>query len=116
MKNEAFTVGQLITRPCAACGDEQTHTVAAATKLGTITKMTCSVCNTTNTFKSGVKTATSMTTLKTGTPYDQTRSYRKGQTMLHSTFGRGEVTAVVDSHKIDVLFGDSVRRLIHARS
>jgi hypothetical protein len=35
--------------------------------------------------------------------------------MLHATFGQGEVTAVVDPQKIDVLFGDRTRRLIHAQ-
>ena len=35
-----------------------------------------------------------------------TRKYRKGQAMMHSTFGQGEVTAVIEPQKIDVLFGD----------
>jgi len=33
--------------------------------------------------------------------------------MMHSKFGHGEVTAVIDPQKIDVVFGDSTRRLIH---
>ena len=35
------------------------------------------------------------------------------ETALH--FGQGEVTAVLDLQKIDVLFGDRTRRLIHAQ-
>jgi hypothetical protein len=35
--------------------------------------------------------------------------------MMHSTFGQGEVTAVLELQKIDVLFGDRTRRLIHAQ-
>jgi hypothetical protein len=35
--------------------------------------------------------------------------------MLHPTFGLGEVTKVIEPCKIDVLFSDRMRRLIHAR-
>jgi hypothetical protein len=34
--------------------------------------------------------------------------------MMHPSFGEGEVTAVIESGKIDVLFADRMRRLIHA--
>jgi hypothetical protein len=36
--------------------------------------------------------------------------------MMHPTFGLGEVTAVIEPQKIDVLFSDRVRRLAHARA
>jgi hypothetical protein len=35
---------------------------------------------------------------------------------MHPTFGLGEVTAVIEPRKIDVLFSDRLRRLIHARA
>ncbi len=35
--------------------------------------------------------------------------------MLHPKFGEGEVTAVIEPKKIDVLFSDRIRRLIHSR-
>jgi hypothetical protein len=35
--------------------------------------------------------------------------------LMHSSFGLGEVTAVIEPQKIDVLFPDRMRRLIHAR-
>ena len=35
--------------------------------------------------------------------------------MTHDVFGRGEVTAVIEPQKIDVLFADKTRRLIHAQ-
>ena len=53
--------------------------------------------------------------LEPGGPYDQTRAYRAGQTMQHPTFGQGEVTALIEPLKIDVLFADRMRRLIHGR-
>jgi hypothetical protein len=36
--------------------------------------------------------------------------------MTHPVFGVGEVTAVIEPFKIDVLFPDRMRRLIHARA
>jgi hypothetical protein len=33
---------------------------------------------------------------------------------MHAMFGEGEVTAIIEPHKMDVLFADRMRRLIHA--
>ena len=52
---------------------------------------------------------------KAAKAYDRTVRYRKGQAMTHPVFGRGEVTAVLEPQKIDVLFGSTTRRLIHAQ-
>jgi hypothetical protein len=57
-------------------------------------------------FSRGVKTSSRWANRKPQSPYDRTRKYRKGQAMMHSTFGQGEVTAVIEPQKIDVLFGD----------
>jgi len=35
--------------------------------------------------------------------------------MEHQTFGLGEVTKLIEPQKIDVLFEDKLRRLIHAQ-
>ena len=100
---------------CSSCDSDQDHSVKSVTKLGKLTSAVCTVCQTTSTFRGGVKTSVSAGKGKTATPYDRTKKYRKGQAMMHEKFGHGEVTAVLDSHKIDVLFGDTVRRLIHAQ-
>ncbi len=114
MEKKKFAVDETVERMCSACDGDQNHTVVTVTKQGQITKLICDVCATASTFKSGVKTSTGMTS-KSGSPYDRTRKYRKGQAMLHSTFGQGEVMALIEPQKIDVLFGDQVRRLIHAQ-
>jgi hypothetical protein len=36
--------------------------------------------------------------------------------MAHPTFGFGEVISVIEPQKIDVLFSDKLRRLIHSRA
>lgn len=116
MKKEVFEVGQTLEMMCSACETEQNHTVDSVTKQGQITKAICQACETSSTFSRGVKTSVAMGKSKTASPYDRTRKYRKGQAMMHSVFGQGEVTNVIEPQKIDVLFGDRTRRLIHAQN
>lgn len=115
MKDKKFELGQTVEMPCSICDAEQNHTAESVTKLGKITKAVCDVCGTVSSFRRGKKVSVDITKARAGTPYDQTQRYKKGQAMTHSTFGQGEVTAVVDAQKIDVLFGDQTRRLIHSR-
>ena len=116
MKNEKYEAGQTIEMMCPSCELEQNHTIETVTKQGKITKASCETCATVSTYSKGAKTSVAMNKSKTLSPYDRTHKYRKGQSMLHSTFGQGEVTAVIEPQKIDVLFGDRSRRLIHAQS
>ncbi len=116
MKKEKFEVGQSIEMMCSGCDSEQLHKVETVTKLGQVTKAICQTCETSSTFSKGVKTSVAMGKSKTALPYDRTQKYRKGQAMMHSVFGHGEVTAVIEPQKIDVLFGDRARRLIHAQA
>jgi hypothetical protein len=115
MKNEKYAVGDSLSMFCSGCDADTAHSAAAVTKLGRITTAVCSTCQTSSTFKSGVKTATSVGNAKSAKVYDRKLKYRKGQAMMHPVFGRGEVTDVLDLQKIDVLFGDRTRRLIHAQ-
>lgn len=111
----AYSVDELVEMMCSACDLEQNHKIQTVTKQGKITKASCEACETVSTFTRGVKTSVSMGTGKNASPYDRMRKYRKGQAMTHDKFGRGEVTAVIEPQKIDVLFGDQTRRLIHAQ-
>ncbi len=116
MKQQKYEVGDALDMFCSACELEQSHNVETVTKQGKISKAVCSACSTVSTFTRGVKTGIEMSKSKTASPYDRTRKYKKGQAMLHSVFGQGEVTAVVEPQKIDVLFGDQTRSLIHAQN
>ncbi len=113
MKNPTFVAGNSTEMMCSQCDVEQPHKIVTVTKQGVITKAVCETCETASTFSRGVKTAVSMGSGKSASPYDRSRKYKKGQAMTHDKFGRGEVTAVIEPHKIDVLFGDQIRRLIH---
>jgi len=115
MAKRKYTIDEKIEAMCSACDVESIQTVTTVTKLGQITKLVCDVCATVSTFKSGVKTSVGLV-VKPGSEYDRTRKYRKGQAILHATFGQGEVMAIIEPQKMDVLFGDQVRRLIHAQA
>ncbi|HMQ04723.1 MAG TPA: hypothetical protein PKD26_12465 [Pyrinomonadaceae bacterium] len=115
MKTEKFAVGDITPMFCSACEGETDHTVQTVTKLGKISAAVCDVCETASTFKAGVKTGVTAGKGKAADAYDRKRRYKKGQAMTHSHFGHGEVTAVLDPNKIDVLFDDTTRRLLHAQ-
>jgi len=114
MDNRIHKSGERVEKFCAVCTEERGHVVASVTKAGRITRVSCPKCGTRSPFKADAA-VTARASMKTGAPYDSTHTYRAGQSMTHPVFGLGEVTALVEPQKIDVLFPDRMRRLIHAR-
>ena len=108
-----FKIGDRIDQMCITCNEERGHIVVSVSKTGRITRVSCPMCASRVTYRAGT---TRREPNKVGAPYDQGRTYRKGQTLLHATFGEGEVTAIIEPHKMDVLFADRIRRMIHAQS
>lgn len=115
MDEQIHQSGERVEKFCAVCGEERGHVVASVTKRGRITRVSCPKCGTRSPFKANVE-VTARATARTGAPYDSKHTYRAGQSMTHPIFGVGEVTAVIEPRKIDVLFPDRMRRLIHSRS
>jgi hypothetical protein len=115
MEKHQYAVGDRVDKLCAVCKEERGHIVALLNKGGQISRVSCPQCGTRSAFKSGKSEKNKRSLPQDSPPYDWTRTYRKGQTMMHPTFGLGEVTAVIEHQKIDVLFSDRVRRLVHAR-
>lgn len=115
MEKQLYTVGERVEKLCAVCNEERGHVVVSVTKRGQISRVSCPKCSTRSTFKVGKDTSGQRASAQAGAPYDRTRTYRAGQTMLHPTYGLGEVTALIEPQKIDVLFSDRMRRLIHGR-
>lgn len=116
MEKPVYSVGDRIEKLCAVCGEERGHIVASVTKKGSVSRVTCPKCGTRSSFKaSSVVSGRGRASVKESAPYDRTRTYRTGQTMMHPAYGVGEVTAIIEPQKIDVLFADRVRRLIHSR-
>ncbi len=117
MEKQIYAVGDRVEKLCLICSEERGHVVASVTKRGQISRVNCPKCGTRSTFKrSGDVPGRVRSSAKDGAPYDWTLTYRAGQTMLHPSFGLGEVTAIVEMTKIDVLFEDRIRRLVHARA
>jgi hypothetical protein len=114
MEKQKYTVGERADKLCAVCNEERGHVIVSVTKIGNISRVSCPKCGKVSTFKSSTRTVRRPSD-QPGLPYEQTRVYRTGQLMLHQTYGQGEVTALIEPQKIDVLFSDKVRRLIHAR-
>ena len=106
-----LAIGDRIEQMCIACGKERGHIVASMSKKGRVTRVSCPMCGSYVPYTSGTKRGASS---KEGPPYDRTRTYRRGQVMLHPMFGEGEVTDIIEPGKIDVLFSDRIRRLIHS--
>jgi hypothetical protein len=115
MKEAVYSAEQVVVMMCSVCDNEQNHIVQTVTKQGKITGAMCAACETMSKFSRGQKTSVTVGSGKAASPYDRTRRYRKGQALTHDVFGRGEVSAVIEPQKIDVLFGDRTRRLIHAQ-
>ena len=112
-EKEVFKIGDRVDQMCANCNEERGHIVVSVSKTGSITRVSCPMCDSRVTYRAGTTRRASSTA---GAPYDRTRTYRTGQTRVHPTFGEGEVPAIIEPQKMDVLFADRVRRLIHAHS
>lgn len=114
MVEQLHTVGERVEKICAECGEERGHVVVSVTKRGQISRVSCPKCGTRSSFKASTASSADASQAKTGAPYDRARTYRAGQSMMHPVFGLGEVTAVIEPQKIDVLFSDRLRRLVHS--
>lgn len=112
-KKRIFITGERIEQMCVVCGEERGHIVASISKQGRITRVSCPMCGSLVPFKGGI---TRRRSTKVGGPYNQAQTYRRGDAMVHPLFGEGEVTGIIEPQKIDVLFADRLRRLIHART
>jgi hypothetical protein len=115
MEKKAFTVGERTDKFCSVCDEERGHIVTSVTKRGQISRVTCPKCDTISTFQLASRTLP-RPAIKTPSPYDRTLTYRTGQSMTHEMFGIGEVTRLIEPRKMEVLFHDRLRRLIHAQA
>jgi hypothetical protein len=116
VENRVYSVHERVDKFCVECNEERGHVVASVTKKGRISRVSCPKCGTRSSFKSVESPGTGTAAQTSGAPYDPTRTYRTGQAIIHPNYGRGEVTALIEPQKIDVLFPDRMRRLIHARA
>lgn len=114
MEKQVYAVGDRADKFCAACGEERGHVVVSVTRTGNIWRVSCPKCGGVSACKIGERKARRSPALAAA-PYDRTHLYRKGQLLAHQTYGEGEVAALIEPRKIDVLFPDRMRRLLHAQ-
>src|SRR4051794_18140510 len=107
MDQQVHAVGERAEKLCVVCNVERGHVVASINKRGQINRVDCPKCGTRSVFKQSA-TIAQRQAVQSGSPYDKTRTYRAGQIMAHPTYGEGEVTALIEPLKIDVLFSDRV--------
>lgn len=106
-----FKTQDRVDQMCVKCNEERGHIVTSVNKAGRITRVRCPMCNSSVAYRAGTPSRVSG---KLSAPYDRGRTYRKGQILMHPTFGEGEVTELIEPQKMDVLFADRLRRMIHA--
>ena len=112
-EKQNFKLGDRVEQMCVTCNKERGHIVASLSKTGKITRVSCPICGSRVPYRTG---APPHTATNSGVLYDRARTYRKGQILMHPIFGEGEVTTIIEPQKMDVLFADRIRRLIHAQS
>lgn len=111
-EKQIFKTGDRVEQMCVTCDEERGHIVASVTLKGKISRVSCPICDSRVRYKRG---AVRNVSTNVGAPYDRARTYRRKQVMMHPAFGAGEVTALIEPGKIDVLFADRIRRLIHSQ-
>lgn len=116
MEQQAHTIGERVEKFCLACGIARGHVVVSINKNGRISRVSCPQCGACTTFKRSDGATTRRTNTGVGALYDPAHTYRTGQSLAHPVFGLGEVTALIEPQKMDVLFADRLRRLIHGRA
>ncbi len=115
MNQRLYEVGQRVDKWCAMCGEERGHVIASVSVKGHATRARCPICGTLGSVKNCTNSSGKSESGKQSQPYDWTHSYRIRQVINHPIYGVGEVVALIEPKKMDVLFADRIRRLIHSR-
>jgi hypothetical protein len=131
---ESYKPGSTIDSWCGKCKMMLAHTIEAMVK-DTPARVHCNTCGAQHTYKSHApekRTRTVTTVRKPGTTkaaeryralvgesvavgtYSPKNKYTQGQVFEHPSFGRGAVISVKDGTKIEVLFENGPKTLVHA--
>ncbi|AUN99469.1 hypothetical protein DOM21_03535 [Bacteriovorax stolpii] len=138
-------VGKEILSHCSKCKLILAHIIVTMKSATEADKVQCKTCKATHTFKDpsatkkktsidrviknarsagGKKSSESVTDLWTkamnkttsqGKEYSTRDSFQMGDVINHPTFGQGVVEKLIDNNKIEVLFKDDYRTLMHKK-
>jgi hypothetical protein len=141
----ALGVGKETLSHCSKCKLILAHIIVTMKSLTEPDKVQCKTCKSTQSFKdpgakkkktsvdrviksarsaSGKKTTETVAELWTkalskasneGKEYTIRGSFQMGDVILHPTFGQGVVEKLIDNNKIEVIFQDDYRTLMHKK-
>lgn len=114
MKKTIHSIGDQVEKLCPDCKIQLNHFIKNITKAGKISRVSCARCGLIGTYKEPERLKVFKDVADA--QYEQSRTFKCGQYMLHPIFGQGKVITVFDTKTIDVLFIDRMRRLIHSRN
>jgi hypothetical protein len=115
VERQTYTIGDRVVIFCVECQEERGHIVASVTRRGLISRITCPKCSTRSSFSNSAKLPKRRSKLRNSEPYERARTYRPGQTISHPIWGSGEVIALIEPRKVDVLFAGHIHRLIETQ-
>jgi ribosomal protein L44E len=128
------TVGKEVDSWCTKCKLILAHTVEAVVG-GRITRVHCKTCSGQHAYRAkqpgtGTRARTTRTAAaktadlpsllrgrdpNNGRVYATTERYAENEVLRHATFGPGVVTQLKDVNKIEVMFQDGAKVLVHQR-
>ena len=128
-------VGKETLSYCSKCKLTLSHIIAAMKDLNTIAKVVCKTCKSTHAYKDPNKASKKKvvshrkkTELKSNTKdweeaikktssepqtYSPKGKFLKGDLINHPKFGQGVIEKLLDKNKIEVLFKDNRKVLVH---
>lgn len=121
----ALSAGSKIDAWCPACKHIRQHTVVAM-KGTRAAKTDCTVCGSVHPYRknppdtkakkrSQYEDAMEGRNVSKPIPYKVTRKFNSEDVIQHKVFGVGLVTRVISDKKMEVLFEESTRLLVHGR-
>jgi len=130
--NKDPRIGQEISAYCGKCKLERTHTIAAMESEGVVKKVSCTMCGSYHNYKplkaegetkpraTGTrksKAAASIESLldssRPAKPYSMSGNFSAGDLINHPSFGLGAVELTRPPNKMDVIFREGKKTLVH---
>jgi hypothetical protein len=131
--NKKPRIGLEINAYCGKCKLERTHTIAAMEADGTVKKVACTMCGSFHNYKTAKVDGNGKPTKAAGTrksraaasidslldpsrpskPYSMNDSFSVGDLINHPSFGLGAVDLTREPNKMEVVFREGRKVLVH---
>ena len=130
-----ISVGKDVLSYCSKCKLTLSHIIASMKDPGTIGKVICNTCKATHAYKDPAKASKKKvishqkktkskaneksweeaikSSSSTLLDYSPKAKFTKGDLINHPKFGKGVIEKLIDKNKIEVLFKDDTKTLMH---